>query len=833
MMRFLFCAALALAYFGGLTGQKVINGIALTDEGEPFIGLSATLEGTDISTTTDIAGKFALTVPPEYVNGFLSLNTGYTPSRVAISSFLDGRTLTLQWTEAGLVPFYAVDEITVTATRATSLTPVTYTNVTKAEIQKRNLGQDAPYLLKWTPSVVVNSDAGTGVGYTGIWIRGSDPTRTNVTINGIPYNDSESQGVFWVNLPDFSSSADNIQIQRGVGTSTNGAGAFGATIDFKTNQISEAPKLSIDGSVGSFGTRRGSVNYTSGLMDSGLKIDARYSQTHSDGYVDRASADLEGYYAGLTYVGADAGAVWRFNAFGGNEVTYQSWNGVTQGQIDTIGRTYNSVGTEKEGEPYDNEVDNYRQNHYQLHYNNEFGGQWSLGLSGHYTRGLGYFEQYKAGEDLADYGIDAGEVTESDLIRRRWLDNHFYGAVYSLRYRPSANLDITFGGSANEYLGDHYGEVIWARNAGDSEIRDRYYDNDAVKRDFSNYLRSSFDLPLNLRSRPLKAYVDLQVRHVNYEFLGFANDLSRIDETATHTFFNPKAGLLYNFTGGQAYASFGVAQREPNRNDYTENPTATRPRPEQLYNTEIGIRKQRGNFNYGANFYHMAYKDQLVVTGELNDVGELIRANVPESYRLGIELEGGYRASRKFTVGGNLALSRNRVRAYTEFLDSYDENFGWLGQDAVEREDTELAFSPSVVGALDLNYLALTSGRHRLEVGLQTKYVGERYVDNSGTAGAALAAYNYTDFRLSYGLKLRRPVIQLPVTPMNPAGDPARIEKPGPSLRFTLLVRNLTDQLYVSNGWSYRFNFAGAETSTIGLYPQAGRNVLLGLGLDF
>jgi iron complex outermembrane receptor protein len=812
MLRFLFCAGLALACFGALTAQKTINGVVIDDDGKPMIGLSVLLEETTIGTTTDTKGQFTLLVPRKHLNGKLTFNTGYSPSQVAVTSFLDGKLLTLNLVGNDLVPGYYFDEITVTATAATPLTPVTYTDVSKEEIQERNLGQDAPYLLKWTPSVVVSSDAGTGTGYTGIWIRGSDPTRTNVTINGIPYNDSESQGVFWVNLPDFSSSADNIQIQRGVGTSTNGAGAFGATIDFNTNQISEEPKLSIDGGLGSFGTRRGAVNYTSGLLDNGLKIDARYSQTHSDGYVDRATADLEGYYAGLTYVGEGAGAVWRFNAFGGNEVTYQSWNGVTQDEIDEFGRTYNSVGTEKEGEPYDNEVDNYRQNHYQLHYNNEFGGKWSLGISGHYTRGLGYFEQYKADEDVEDYGINTGPdgPETTDLIRRRWLDNHFYGTVYSLRYRPNQKLDVTFGGSANEYLGGHYGEVIWARNAGDSEIRDRYYDNDATKQDFSNYLRSNYFL-----TDRFSAYLDLQVRHVRYEFLGFANDLSRIDEVATHTFFNPKAGLLYQLPGGgQAYASFGVAQREPNRNDFTENPLSTRPRAEKLLNTEIGIRRQGSNFNYGANFYHMHYRDQLVVTGEINDVGELLRANVPNSYRLGLELQGGYQVSSRFEVGGNLALSRNRVRAFTEFLDSYDENFGYLGQDAVEREDTPLAFSPGIVGALDLNYKVVNSGPHLVEAGLQTKYVGERFVDNSGTEAAALDAYNYTDFRLAYTLR--------------PQGE-SRLG----ALRFTLLVRNVTNQLYVTNGWGYRFNFAGDETLLRGMYPQAGRNVLLGLGLDF
>ncbi|MFT4685525.1 MAG: iron complex outermembrane receptor protein [Neolewinella sp.] len=813
MLRFLFCAGLALACSFALFAQKTISG-NIIDDFTPLVGVTILIDGTSIRTITDVRGNFSLEVPQEHLDGDLLISSaGYSTQTAPVSSFIEGTMLTMQFDEKGIMVCYILTEtVHVGATAATSKTPVTFTNVTKDEIQRTNLGQDAPYLLKWTPSVVVNSDAGTGTGYTGIWIRGSDPTRTNVTINGIPYNDSESQGVFWVNLPDFSSSADNIQIQRGVGTSTNGAGAFGATIDFNTNQISEEPKLSIDGGLGSFGTQRGSVNYTSGLLKNGLKIDARYSKTHSDGYVDRASADLEGYYAGLTYVGEGEGAVWRFNAFGGNEVTYQSWNGVTQDQVDEFGRTYNSVGTEKEGEPYDNEVDNYRQNHYQLHYNNEFGSKWKLGLSGHYTRGLGYFEQYKAGEDVMDYGIDTGidgpETT--DLIRRRWLDNHFYGTVYSLRYLANDKLDITFGGSANEYQGGHYGEVIWARDAGDSEVRDRYYDNDATKRDFSNFLRSNYQV-----TKGISAYLDLQVRHVSYEFLGFANDLSRVDETASHTFFNPKAGLLYELpSGGQAYASFGVAQREPNRNDYTENTLSTRPRAEKLLNTEVGIRKQRGDFNYGANVYHMAYRDQLVVTGELNDVGELLRANVPNSYRLGLELQGGYRVSDRFQVGGNLALSRNRVKAYTEFLDSFDENFGYLGQDEVLREDSPLAFSPSVVGALDLNYKVVNQGAHLVEAGLQTKYVGERFVDNSGTDGAALDAYYYSDLRLAYTLR--------------PQGD-SRLG----ALRFTLLVRNITDQLYVSNGWSYRYNFAGDETLLKGMYPQAGRNVLVGLGLDF
>ncbi|MBB4079290.1 iron complex outermembrane receptor protein [Lewinella aquimaris] len=687
--------------------------------------------------------------------------------------------------------------VMVTATSARQETPVTYVDLTKKDITLRNVGQDAPYLLKWTPSVVVNSDAGTGVGYTGIWIRGSDPTRTNITINGIPYNDSESQGVYWVNLPDFSSSADLIQIQRGVGTSTNGAGAFGATINFTTGRGNGKPGLSLDGGVGSFGTRRGVVSYR-GKTDGGFGVEARYSKIHSDGYVDRATADLDGYYAAVSKTVKDA--IFSFVAFGGHEVTYQSWNGVTQEEIDAFGRTYNSVGTEREGEPYDNEVDNYRQNHYQLHYNQALTSQLDLSVSGHYTRGLGYFEQYKADESLSDYGITAA-VDASDLIRRRWLDNHFYGTVYSLRFRQN-KWDVTFGGAANEYLGDHYGEVIWARSAGDSEIRDRYYENDATKRDFSNYLRANYAV-----TDRVSLYADAQLRHVNYEFLGLDRNAELLDQEASHTFFNPKAGLVYQPTRGtRAYASFGVAQREPNRNDFTDNPVDTRPTPEKLYNTEVGFSRTNERTNYGINFYHMLYRDQLVLTGRLNDVGDYVRTNVPESYRLGVELQGGVKLTDYLTLGGNLTLSRNRIGEYTEILDDYDGNFEYLGQFEVTRDGAPLSFSPDLTGALELAY-DRTVRRHGFGASLQTKYVGDRYVDNSGAEESKLDGYYYTDLRLSYTLDDR--------------------------YRLTFLLRNLTDQLYSSNGWSYRYRFDGAPTTLQGMYPQAGRNFMLSFGVDF
>ena len=693
--------------------------------------------------------------------------------------------------------------ITVTATSARRETPVTYLDLTRKDIAARNVGQDAPYLLKWTPSVVVNSDAGTGIGYTGIWIRGSDPTRTNITINGIPYNDSESQGVYWVNLPDFSSSADLIQVQRGVGTSTNGAGAFGATINFTTGRGNGKPGLSLDGGVGSFGTRRGVVSYR-GKTDGGFGVEARYSKIHSDGYVDRARADLDGYYAAVSKeVGK---SIFSFVAFGGHEVTYQSWNGVTQAEIDQLGRTYNSVGTEKEGDPYDNEVDNYRQNHYQLHFNRALGRQLDLSVSGHYTRGLGYFEQYKAEQSLTDYGITlplplGGVEGQSDLIRRRWLDNHFYGTVYSLRYQQE-RWDVTLGGSANEYLGGHYGEVIWARYAGDSEIRQRYYDNDATKRDFSNYLRANYTV-----NDALSLYGDLQLRHVNYAFLGIDNTGALLDQSAGLTFFNPKVGLVYQPTRTtRAYVSFGVAQREPNRDDFVDNPVNTRPRPEKLYNTEIGYSRSGERANYGINFYYMGYRDQLALTGALNDVGDNVRINVPDSYRMGVELQGGVQLARYLTLGGNLTLSRNRVKNFTEVLDDYIGDFEYRGQVVVEQEGTPLSFSPDLTGALELAY-DRTLKRHTFGAALQNKYVGARYVDLSGAESSKLDGYYYSDLRLSYALDKR--------------------------YRLTFLLRNLTDQLYSSNGWSYRYRLNGASTTDKGMYPQAGTNFLLSFGIDF
>lgn len=811
MQRLLATTAAAVFFTTiSLFAQTAAGTVADRVGGAELAGVAIQVMGTTSGTITDEDGRFTLGLPGYGTHRLRFSYLGYRREEVVVTvtpnnpTVAVGVDLTTQ--------SFTTEELIVSASRADDNTPVTFVNLSTEEIAKNNLGQDLPFVLKWTPSVVVTSDAGAGIGYTGIWIRGSDPTRTNVTINGVPYNDSESQGTFWVNLPDFASSADEIQVQRGVGTSSNGAGSFGASININTNQLKEERYGTLTTGIGSFGARRASLNFGTGKLDNGFSIDGRVSRITSDGYIDRASADLTGYSLSAARTGDKS--VLQFNVFGGHEVTYQAWNGVDASLVDDrVTRRSNSVGTEKEGEPYDNEVDDYQQTHYQLHYSTELTNRLALNLTGHYTQGAGFFEQYKAGEDLADYGIQAiapsgDTILESDLIRRRWLDNDFYGVLYSLRYQTAdQRTSATLGGGYNIYEGRHFGEVIWARNAGDSEIRENYYDNDARKTEFNLFGKVQREV-----ADGLTAYVDLQVRSVDYEFLGLDNALVRVNQKASNTFFNPKAGLHYELTPGTAaYASFGVAQREPNRNDFVDNPLATRPRPEKLYNTEVGYRRTGSRTNVGINFYHMLYRDQLVLNGQLNDVGEYIRVNVPNSYRVGVELQAGYAITRRLTAAGNLTVSRNRVKKYTEFLDDYDADFNYLGQQTIEREDTPLAFSPDFLAGSQVGYKLLATNKQELEATFLGKFVGRRYLDNSGEELNSIQPYFYGDFRLNYTI------------------DPGFTKK----IRVAFQVNNVFDQLYSANGWSYRYRFDGEDQLQRGYYPQATRNFLLNFGVDF
>jgi len=711
----------------------------------------------------------------------------------------------------------SLDEIEVQATRADGRIPMAYSELNKDQIRANNLGVDLPILLDQTPSVVTNSDAGTGVGYTGLRIRGSDGTRINVTINGIPINDSESQGVFWVNMPDLASSAENIQIQRGAGTSTNGAGAFGASINIRTNAIRRKSYAEIGNSIGSFDTRRHSVAFGSGLLQNHFIIEGRLSQINSDGYIDRANSRLRAYSLTASYV--DEKTILRFNTFAGSEKTYQAWGGVPISYIDSL-PTYNPY-------TYENEVDDYTQTHYQLHATRYLKANITANVALHYTKGGGFYEQYRRGDRLSRYGLAdvvLGDTTISstDLIRRRWLDNDFYGAVYSFT-RETTNLNIVVGGGWNNYVGAHFGEVIWAQYASNGNIRHKYYDNLGTKLDGNTYAKVAY----TLRNR-LTLFADLQHRFISYTFTGFDNDLQSVEQTARLHFFNPKLGATYEIDDdSRAFLSVSVANREPNRSDYTESTPNSRPKHETLYDLEAGYLRTKKGYSLSANYYFMYYNNQLVLNGQLNDVGAYIRSNVAQSYRTGIELQASAIAWSCVQVNANAAFSQNKVLNFNEYVDVWDDG----SQELVVHNNTDIAFSPNVVAGAELMYFKQfrAEKRHaqRADIALIGKYVSRQYLDNTQSKARSLAGYFVQDIRLRYTL------------------SNSFCER----LDLTFLVRNAFNARYSPNGFVYRHRSDGYDPTPddpytqadpqagyynlIGLYPQAGINFMLGLNLIF
>lgn len=710
------------------------------------------------------------------------------------------------------------DEVMVEATRAKENSATTFTNVSKEDIEALNLGQDLPILLQQTPSVVTTSDAGAGVGYTGLRIRGSDGTRINVTVNGIPINDAESHGVFWVNMPDLASSTESIQIQRGVGTSTNGAAAFGASINMQTTTLKEKAYGEIANSFGSFNTRKHTVQFGSGLIDNKFAFDGRLSQIKSDGFIDRASSDLQSYYLSGAYYGEKT--ILKAIMFGGNEKTYQSWygtpesrvnndregmlahaanEGYSQSQIDNLlnsGRSYNFY-------QYDNQVDNYSQDHYQLLIAHEFNKKLSANLNFHYTRGEGYYEEFRADNDFADYGLNSpiignDTINSTDLIRRRWLDNHFGGLTYSLNYAASNKLNLTLGGGYNLYEGDHFGEIIWSEIAANTSIRERYYDNVGKKLDFNSYLKADYAITENLT-----AFADLQVRTIDYSTNGNDNDLRIIDVEEAFLFFNPKAGINYRFNSiTSAYVSYSVSNREPVRNDFIDAPVGEKPEHEQLNNLEFGVQVNDKDYFFHANIFHMDYKNQLVLTGELNDVGSTVRQNVENSYRAGIELSAGITISKKLSLSGNMTMSRNKIAEFDDYFYDYVS-----GETIITRiEDADISFSPDFIAASTIEYRPIKN----MTVSLLTKHVGQQFLDNTQSNDKKIDAYLVNDIRLNYVVK------DVLFKEMN----------------FTLLINNAFDELYSSNGYTYSYGIGEVITENF-FYPQAGTNFLAGVTLKF
>lgn len=708
------------------------------------------------------------------------------------------------------------DEVIVMATRATEKSPVTFSTINKLALQKQNFGQDLPMVLNWTPSLVTTSDAGAGIGYTGLRIRGSDATRINVTINGIPYNDGESQNTFWVDVPDIASSTQSIQVQRGVGTSTNGASAFGASINLQTNVRNDQPYADIINSAGSFGTHRHTVGFGSGLIADKFVFDGRLSAVQSDGYIDRGSSNLKSYYLSGGYYGEKT--MLKGIAFGGQEITYQSWNGVPESRLNNdhegmlttaaaegwndtqIANLLNSNSRTFNMFLYPNQVDNYKQDNYQLHFSHRFNPKLSFNVSGHLTYGRGYYEEYRYDQDYTDYGLDDDGST--DLIRQRWLKNYFYGTTFSLTY-DTDKLNTIFGGGINRYDCDHFGTIIWSSGALNIPINHQYYFNVGIKDDANFYLKNTYQF-----TEKFSGFLDLQYRRVDYKTYGIENKLNTFDIGRDFNFFNPKVGLTYTLNPTQhIYASYSRANREPVRDDFVDAINGTQPRHEVLNDFEAGWRFRQNAFSLSANYYYMGYKDQLVLTGELNDVGASLRTNVDESYRTGVEIEATGRLSKRFSIGANLTLSQNKVLNFHETLYDYGENFDEFNVIENEYSKTDISFSPNVIAGGIFSYTAFKG----MEVSWLTKFVGSQYLDNTSNAARQIDPYFVNDLRLVYTV--------------HPKGMR--------EISFSVFVNNLFDVEYESNGYSYGY-FAGAtEIRQNYYYPQAGTNLMGMVALRF
>lgn len=691
-----------------------------------------------------------------------------------------------------------LDELIIQSVRAKDNTPMTFSKITKKDLESRNLGQDIPVLLNFMPSVVSTSDAGNGVGYTGIRVRGSDATRINVTINGIPYNDAESHGTFWVNMPDFVSSVENMQLQRGVGSSTNGAGAFGGSLNMLTDGYSYESGGEISNSFGSFNTRKHTVKFTTGLIDNRFELTGRLSDMHSDGYIDRASSRLQSYFLQGTYV--EGQTLIKMLAFGGNEKTYQAWNGVESADIKEFGRRFNTSGMyfDDDGNMrfYDNETDNYKQNHYQIHWHQKWSDYWQSSLAFHYTDGFGYYENYKASEDVTEYGLEPvmvnGElIEESDIIRRKYLENDFYGFTFSANYNKD-NFDLMIGGAVNQYKGDHFGDILWTREPLAYQYKQQYYFDNSTKNDANVFAKATYVI-----DNSWVLYGDLQLRNVSYEANG--QDTGLVDDK--FSFFNPKAGVTYLLNDeSNFYLSYARANREPNRNDYESG----NPKPETMDDFELGWKLNKDNLQLNVNGYYMHYTNQLVLTGALNDVGAPVRENSGKSYRAGIEIDARYRFHDKWLWQPNLAISQNKNIDYRAEFDGEIQDFG----------NTNISFSPNFIAGNAITFLPVDD----LSLTLLTKYVGKQYMGNTDSDASKLDAYTTTDFVASYRLPLKKWFKE------------ARID---------LMVNNIFDTEYISNGYYYTYDDDWTnpeQISTIegaGYYPQATMNFLLGLNLKF
>jgi len=824
-MRQNFIAAFMLVSAITAFGQHVIKGKVTDQNGNALSGATVTVQNSSLKQTTNTEGKFVF---ENLSKNHYSLECSFVGYETTIQQTSTDKELIVKLNSK----FYSINEITVTSLRANDKSPVSYANIDKETLSKTNLGQDIPYLLSQTPSFVASSDAGTGIGYTNFRIRGTDASRINVTINGIPYNDADEQGAYWVDLPDFTSSIQSVQVQRGVGTSTNGAGAFGANINLQTDNYAQKASGEASLTLGSFNTLKQTVKASSGLINGHWAIDTRLSSVNSEGYIDRGSVDMKSYFVQAGYYGEKTTI--KFITFGGTEKTYHAWDGIDSYSLPTLEypRTHNPcgyMGDDANGNPlyYQNQTDNYIQTNYQLLGVHTFSPELSMNAGLHYTRGDGYYEEYKRDELLKTYGLhsfnsDGVVVQDTDLVRQKKMGNDFAGGVFSLNYQKN-KLSAQLGGALNNYWGKHWGEVIWVKNyIGDLLPNSEYYRSNISKLEGNIYLKANYEV-----TSKLNVYADLQYRRVNYKLKGtndqWDNSIGAMQELNVNKhfdFFNPKAGIFFRPNdNNDLFASFAIANREPTRTNYTDGSVSTWPKQETLYDTEVGYKYHNSIVSLGVNAYFMYYHDQLVLTGKINDIGEALTDNIAKSFRSGIELVGSVKPVYWLRWDFSGTFSYNRITDFTETVNVLDENWIPTGESVSKNyQNTPIAFSPELLANSMITY---TNGN--FEAGFQSVYVGKQFVDNTGRLDRQLPDYFLNNLRLSYSL---------PVKGLR-------------GIDFTVLVNNLFNEMYISNAWSAPYIAQDTTTPNpvydqstpvynyFGCYPQAGINLLAGITLKF
>lgn len=775
--------------------QQNITGVILDEaNNQPVAGASIHIEGTFFTILSNDEGKFSFL---DYKKGEADLiiaHISYETKKIHILSKDSPLSIRLS------VKNYLSEEVTITATRMDGRNGLAYSNQNKEDLEKKNLGQDLPFLLNITPSLVVTSDAGNGVGYTGLRIRGSDASRINVTLNGIPVNDPESHQVYWVDLPDLASSVENIQVQRGVGTSTNGAGAFGGSVNIQSGAFQSKAFAQVNSSVGSFNTWKNTVSFGSGLIENKFSVDGRFSKINSGGYIDRSKSDLHSMYLSGGYYGKKSSL--RGLILSGNEKTYQAWYGVPEDSL-ISNPSFNPAGmyTDAAGNIlyYENQTDNYQQDYYQLIHAIELSSSLLLNTAVHYTKGKGYYEEYSVGDAFSKYGLPdvytaTDTISSSDFIRRRWLNNDFFGLTANLHYEKE-KWNFILGLCANEYDGKHFGEVIWAKDGSVPNGKLEYYSDDAVKKESSGFLKLGGTF-----GHGIYVYADLQSRFVSYQFIGYDRDGKNLPQKTNSAFFNPKAGMSWQINEKQQFClSVALAHKEPVRDDYVNSSPDSRPKAEALTDLEAGYRFSLKKFFLSANVYHMAYKDQLILTGEINDVGEYTRQNVADSYRQGIEFEGGWSVSEKVKLSANATFSKNKIKHFEEYIDNYDD----YTQQRNDYENTDISFSPSLISAGIIQWTPIKN----LEFEFTGKYIGKQFLDNTMNEKRKLDAYVVNDARIAWTIK------------------PKGISEIG----LTLAVNNLFDQRYSSNGYTYSYIYGGSASTFNYYFPQAGVTVMFGI----